>query len=182
LSVLYRTIALVAAAALGTTTAIAAQSTGVSPACKPPLDAERKTITTPHHLLSTSESSGSGGKVERSEAISVNGAMYLLMAGTWRRSPITSKDELDQLNSNLASAKAYSCQYTGDGSSGGVPTSVYTAHTENNGVINDARIWVAKGNGLVMRVDSDLNTGAHDKRHLSLAYDYTNVHAPAGVP
>jgi hypothetical protein len=178
--VCHRTIAAIIAAALSATS-LAAQSP-VSPACKPPLDAERKTIATPHHVVSTSPSSRPGGKAETSEVISTNEAMYLLMAGKWHRSPITSKDQLDQLNSNLASAKVYRCQYVRDESVAGVPTAVYTAHTENNGVINDARIWVGKGNGLVMRVDTDLDTGDRDKGHMSLVYDYTNVHAPAGVP
>lgn len=69
--------------------------------------------------------------------------------------------------------------YMTDRASG--PAAVYTAHTENEGVVGDSRIWVAGGTGLPVRQEEDLDTGLGDKRHMSLRYDYADVHAPAGV-
>jgi hypothetical protein len=40
---------------------------------------------------------------------------------------------------------------------------------------------VAKGSGLILRLEEDLDVGDGDKRHISMRYDYTNVQAPAGV-
>jgi hypothetical protein len=57
---------------------------------------------------------------------------------------------------------------------------VYTAPTEKDGVKGDARVWVAKGSGLILRTEEDDDVGG-TKLHVSTRYDYTNVQAPAGV-
>lgn len=69
----------------------------------------------------------------------------------------------------------------GNESVNGVPAAVYVAHSETEDLKADARTWVATGSGLVLRTEEDLDTGNGDKRHLSLRYEYANVHVPAGV-
>ena len=54
---------------------------------------------------------------------------------------------------NLPTANAFSCAHVGDESVAGTAATVYTPHTENEAVKADARIWVAKGSGLVLRVE-----------------------------
>ena len=150
-------------------------------ACRPLIDAERKTITTPHHVYSTEGSARPGQKARTSEGITAGGVIYIQVSGKWKRSPWTLKQALAQMDTNLTTATAYSCAHVGDESEAGTAAAVYTAHTENEGVKADARIWVAKATGLILRTEEDEDTGAGAKLHMSIRYDYTNVQTPPGL-
>jgi hypothetical protein len=150
-------------------------------ACRPLIEAERKQIMTPHHVYMTQHKSGAAGGETTSESIFAEGVTYIQIRGSWRRSPMTPQMLLGQLERNLKSAKTYSCQRIGNESVGGVSAVVFTAHTENEGVVADTRTWIAGGTGLPVRQEEDLDTGFGDKRHMSLRYEYANVHAPEGV-
>jgi hypothetical protein len=153
----------------------------IPPACRPLIEARRKQLLTPNHSFMTETPLRPGGKATTHESISVGGVMYILYQGQWRRSPLTPQAALEQLQQNLANAKQFSCQHVGDESVAGVPAAVYTAHSEDENVKADARTWVAKGSGLVLRTEEDLDVGGGEKRHISIRYEYTNVRAPAGV-
>lgn len=158
-----------------------AEAQNIPAACQPMIDAQRKVITTPHHVYSTEPPAHPGDKEKTSEVISAGGVTYVLLNGTWRRRPMTTAAALAQMDENLKNTKTFSCQRAGDGFAGGVPAAVYTAHTENEDVKTDVRIWIAKGSGLVLRVDDDVDTGGGSKNHISVRYDYANVTAPAGA-
>ncbi len=158
-----------------------ARAQTIPPACRPLLDAQRKSIMTPHHLYSTDGPAGQSANARADEMISVGGVSYLLYQGKWRRSPITPKEQLDRLQENIANAKALSCKRVGAESIGGVAADVYASHDEHDGTAGDARHWVAKGSRLILRTEEDMDTGYGSKRHISIRYDYANVHAPAGV-
>lgn len=121
-------------------TTTAAQA--IPAACRPLLDAQRKALMTPHHLYSTDGPAGQSAKARADEMISVGGVSYLLYQGKWQRSPITPKEQVDQLQENIG---------------------------------------VAKGSGLILRTEEDLDTGGGGKHHISIRYEYANVRAPAGV-
>ena len=158
-----------------------ANSQQIPVACQPLIDAERKVIVTPHHTYQTEGMPRPDGKAKTGESISTGGVSYLQMKGTWIRSPVTPKAELDRLNQNIARATAYSCAHVGDESVAGTAAAVYTAHTESEGVKADARIWLTKSSGLILHLEEDVDTGGGDKLHMSIRYEYTNVQAPAGV-
>ena len=153
----------------------------ISAACRPLIDAQRKTITTSNHAYSTRSSAGPSQGKRTTEEITVGGAIYVQYGGNWRRSSATPKTMLAQIDTNLATANAFSCTHVGDEAVAGTAAAVYTTHTENEGVKADARIWVAKASGLVLRMEEDQDTGGGDKAHMSIRYDYANVQAPAGV-
>jgi hypothetical protein len=159
-----------------------ARAQHIPAACQPMIDAQRKAITTPHHLYATQVSARPGETPRTSEAISANGVTYFLLNGKWTRSPMTTKAALEQLSKNLSTATVFSCQHVGDESVAGTPAAVYAAHTEIGGVKTDARTWVATGTGLVLRTEDDADTGMGGKQHISIRYDYANVHAPVGTP
>lgn len=169
-------VAVLTGAPLPTTTAAQTIPAG----CRPLVDAERKTVMMPHHLYSTSGPAGQAAEA-RAEMISVGGASYLLYQGKWMRSPVTPKEELDQVQENISNAKAFSCRRVGAESVGGVPADAYASHDEHDGSVGNARIWVARGSGLVLRIEAVIDTGGGDKQHMSGRYEYTNVRAPAGV-
>ncbi len=153
------------------------QAQKIPAACQPVVDAERKGFSTPTHLYSTEN----GGKGRSTETIFVDGATYVMRNGGWRKSPMTPKDLLAQLETNLKTATAFTCQPLPDESVAGGAAAVYRSHMENQGVKSDAQIWISKSSGLVLKQEEDLDDGAGGKRHLSLRYEYTNVQPPAGV-
>jgi hypothetical protein len=150
-------------------------------ACQPLIAAERKVIITPHHVYMTEGSARPGDKGRTIETITAGGVSYVQTGGTWRRSPWTVQQALAQIDTNLTTTTAYSCTHVGDESVAGTPATVYTAHAENEGVKTDTRAWVAKGSGLILRTEEDMDVGGGGKRHMSIRYEYTNVQAPAGV-
>ena len=171
-----RLVALLVAA-----TPVGAAAQSAPAACRPLIEAEKKQIMTAHHVYMTERPLGAAAKEKTSESIFAGGVMYIQIDGAWRRSPMSPRELLEQLERNLSTAKAYSCQQVGHESVGGASATVFTAHTENEGVVGDTRTWIANATGLPVRQDEDLDTGMGDKRHMSLRFDYADVHAPAGV-
>lgn len=142
--------------------------------CQPLVDAAKKQILTPHHAWVTQ-----GGRT--TESISIGGATYIQVHGTWKRSPLGPKEALDQMQENLRTATAYSCRHIGNEAVGGVPAAVYTSHVENQGVKADARTWIAIETGLILRQEEDMGTDdGTGTTHMSIRWEYNNVRAPAG--
>ncbi len=149
-------------------------------ACRPLIDAEEKQIMTPSHVYMTRDAATPGGKAATHETISTGGVLYIFFNGHWMRSPMSAQDLLTQLKQNLATTKVYSCKHVGDESVGGVPAAVYTAHSESDAIVSDTRTWIAKGTGLPLRSEEDVQIpGQSGKEHMSLRYEYSNVRAPA---
>lgn len=148
--------------------------------CKTSLDATLKTAATPHHAYTTTTMPG--GKSQVVEAIMVNDKNYVLVRGRWIASPMSVADLAKQERENIDSATVYTCHPVREETAGGQAATVYQVRTENAGVKSDGQVWVAKGTGLVMRVEEDIDTGdATSKMHASTKYDYSNVKAPPGV-
>lgn len=158
-----------------------ARAQQIPAACRPVIDAGRKTITTAHHVYSTETSARAGQKTRTTEGITVGDVMYIQLNGKWRRSPVTAKQLQAKMDTSLTTVTAYSCTRVGDESEGGTAATVYTTHMETEIIKADARVWVAKGSGLVLRTEEDHDLGYGDKRHESIRYEYTNVRAPAGI-
>jgi hypothetical protein len=142
--------------------------------CQPPLDGQLKLITTPHHTV-TAE----GKPPKMGEAIAVDGANYLKVHDTWRKSPMTVQASLAQEQENIRNATVFNCTRLPDGDVDGTPAAVYKVHSETPDVgSSDAQIWLSKATGLPLRTENDFNsTGTN--RHMSIKYDYANIHAPA---
>jgi hypothetical protein len=149
-------------------------------ACKPVFDAFAKEAVTPHHLFGT-RTTRTGGKPQPMELISAGGQIYLMSDGHWVRSPVTATQMAAQEQDNIRTATVYSCHRLRDEAVGGEAAVVYGTHSENDGSKFDTQVWVAKGSGLVLRTESDLDPGDVDQTHVSTRYEYTNVHPPAGV-
>jgi hypothetical protein len=61
------------------------------------------------------------------------------------------------------------------------PAAVYTSHNESEDLKADARVWVARKAGVVLRREEDMDAGDAGKRYISIRYEYANVHAPTGA-
>jgi hypothetical protein len=158
---------------------VAAGAQQISAACRPLVDAELKSISTPHHMFQT-KSDGRSGQEPMGELIAASGVTYVKSGGKWMRSPIKLREQIDQVNRNIAAAKVYTCQRVGSDVVAGMPATVYTLHTDNDVAKADARAWIGTGNGLLLKMDESVDA-AGMKSHYLIRYEYTNVSAPAGV-
>jgi hypothetical protein len=150
--------------------------------CAPVLDALTKQMNTPYHAYTTMPAAVGGGKVQQSEMIATGGQHYLLVGGTWKKSPMDQAAMVKQEQDNVRNATALSCKRVRDEATGGVPAVVYTMHSENEDTKSDGQVWIAKATGLIVRNEVDMSiggTGGPD--HMATRFEYTNVQVPAGV-
>jgi hypothetical protein len=72
-----------------------------------------------------------------------------------------------------------SCHYVRDESVHGESAAIYSTHSESEHGKSDNQIWASKDRGLILRQETDLDTGrTNGKSHLSVRYEYGNVQAP----
>ena len=157
-------------------TPLVAQAQKDVASCKPVLDASTRQNATPYHLYMSITQVPSDSKPQLGESVSTGGAIYVLADGKWQKSTMTPASMAQQEQENIRNASAYSCKPLREESVSGVAATVYSAHIESNDIKTDSQIWIAKGTGLVLRIDSDLGTS-----HVAQRFEYTNVHPPAGV-
>jgi hypothetical protein len=170
------TIAVLAVFGLGF--AFSARAIAADAACQPMFDSATKIFSVPTHSYSTKTLPG--GKSRVAEAIYINGAIYILMDGKWIHSKATPQDIIQQEQENIRNAKT-SCHHVRDESVNGEAAALYAAESENEGIKSAAQTWISKSKGLPLRTEEDIDTGDKDKQHISIRYEYSNVHPPAGV-
>lgn len=56
---------------------------------------------------------------------------------------------------------------------------LYSTHDITPHGTVDNQVWVSRRRGLILRQETDIDTGNGNKTHMSVRYDYSNVHAPA---
>jgi hypothetical protein len=144
--------------------------------CKPLLDASAKQNATPYHLYMSITQVPSDSKPQLGESINTGGAIYVLFDGKWQKSPMTPAAMAEQEQENIRNASVYSCKPLREESVGGVAATVYSSHVENHDTKTDSQVWIAKSTGLILRIDTDLETS-----HVAQRFEFTNVHPPAGV-
>ena len=151
--------------------------------CKPVYDAVDKLTTVPSHAYQTETNPARpGSDAGGAELISTGGAVYVMMKGKWKKSPMSMADVHKQEEENLKTAKNISCKHLRDESVKGESAVVYSAHTETEDTKADAQMWISKSKGLLLRQEEDVDIGGGDERHMSIRYEYTNVQAPAVSP
>lgn len=155
--------------ALGASRPAAAQQA----ACRPVTDAMLKAATTPHHTISANGSQTTG------ETIMVDNATYVLIKGIWHKSPMTPQEQLQQEQENIKNAKVYTCTPLRSETVNGTAAVAYRVHSETPDVgTSDGTVWVAPSLGLPVKAEEDITTSVGPKMHISIAWDYSNIHAP----
>ena len=145
--------------------------------CQPVFDALTKVATTPSHSYTTS-TGVNGGTPTEAETIYADGQKYIRAHGKWMRIPVTSQDVVEQEKEKEQHGTS-TCQFLGNESVNGDPAMVFAVHREYEGVKEDGKMWVSKGNGLLLRVEEDVNnTGTKVKDHRSARVEYGNVRPP----
>ena len=140
--------------------------------CTQPTAAMMVSAKTPYS--ETIVSSGPGGKMVTSHMVQTATIKYVERNGGWTSLPVSSSDLVDTLNAMLKTAKTI-CKRTGTEQVNGQPTTVYTVHMENHGVITDSTLWIAAQN---RQLKSDMTV---DGKHFSATFDYDHVQPPAGA-
>jgi hypothetical protein len=80
---------------------------------------------------------------------------------------------------NRKNAKNLSCHFVRDEAVNGEGAALYSTHEESEHGKSDNQIWVSKSKGLILRQETDLDTGGvNGKSHSSFRYEYSNVQAP----
>jgi hypothetical protein len=174
----FRKLLSVSAATLFAALCLSAPALAADAACQPGLDAILKMFTVPVHAYTTETLSG--GKSRINESIYFNGVIYVNLNGKWIRSQMTTQDMLKKEQENIRTS-TMTCRYLRDELVNGESAAIYVAHSENEYVKTDAQTWISKARGVPLRTDEDVDTGQGDKQHMSIRYEYGNVHAPAGV-
>ena len=162
------------AASLNSTPAFAAADA----ACQPLFDSTVKVFSTSAHVYNTTALAG--GKSRTGELIYANGVIYVLVDGKWVRSKMTMDAMRKQEQENIRNGNT-TCRHVRDELVNGDLAAMYTMQGENEGVKSQGQVWISKSKGLPLRTEEDVDTGDPDKQHMSIRYEYSNVHAPAGV-
>ena len=159
-------LVLAACGALAASRPAAAQTT----ACKPVTDAMLKVATTPHHTRDGSQ---------KNETIVVDNTSYVLFNGAWHKSPMTPQQQLQQERENIKNVKVYECTPLRTESVNGIAAVAYKVHSETPDVGNsDGIVWIAPSLGLPLKTEEDITESMGPKMHISLTWDYANIHAP----
>jgi hypothetical protein len=156
-----------------------ARAQASSAACKPVLDAHTKEISTPRHSYLTQTDPGKSPTTL--ETISTATKVFMLLDGKWEAGVNHPQDAIAQMQENLRNTKVYECRNLPDASIDGVATIVYFAHSDNESIKTDTKLWVEKSTGLILREEIDMYSDPSVRRHIVERYDYKNVQPPAGV-
>jgi hypothetical protein len=169
-------IVLLAAAAAGQ------PARALDPTCKIVVDSLAKQHGTPTHLYAEqSETSRAGGKPRINEMIYFGDAIYIQEKGQWVRSPLSVQGMRKQQEENLRNAQGMTCRYVRDEAVSGETAAIYQSSATTPAGKSNSTLWVSKRTGLPLRSETDIDPGTQDAVHITMRYDYANVHPPAGV-
>lgn len=147
------------------------------PNCQPVLDANNKTLATPYHSYTIASGALSGGPPMKSEAILIDRTLYMQVNGKWEGTSMTEQDLKDLAQSGTTPSS--SCQHLRDESVNGESAALYSTHSTSERATSDQQVWISKSRGLILRSEIDVVVKPKgSKAHMSISYDYTNVHKP----
>jgi len=144
--------------------------------CQPVFDALTKVVTTPSHSYSTHTSNG---KPTSGEVIYTQGQVLVRVNGKWMKSPEDPKKVLEQEAEDRKHGTA-TCQIGREESVNGQRATVYSLHSKTEVATEAAQVWIAKGTGLPLReeIDMDVGGGGMGNSHVSIRYEYGNIEPP----
>jgi hypothetical protein len=149
---------------------------GDDAACKPVFAATDRLLSVPNHAYMTKNSGAPGGKVTNSEMIFANGTRFVMVQDKWTKVRETVQEARQREEDNKKNAKSYTCRYVGEEAVNGEAALVYTASTETEDGNSNAKLWISKSRGLLLK--QEMNLDSEGKDHWSIRYEYSNVSAP----
>jgi hypothetical protein len=168
--------------------AMVMSSLGAAPAnaedavCKVVFAAMTKLATTPSHTFLTSTTGAQKSTVRLSESVNTGTTRYIQVNGKWMASPLTTKAMLAQEEENRRNSKELHCSYLRDEVIAGESTAVYASHSKSEFGVSDARVWISKRTGLLLKEEIDLSSDdQQDVTHYASRFVYDGIRAPDGV-
>jgi hypothetical protein len=158
---------------------LAVHAQTLSPVCKLVLDAHTKVINTPRHYYLTQTDPGKSPRTL--ENITTSTRAFLLLDGKWGGGENNPQDEISRMQDNLRNTKIYECRKLPDAVIDGAATKVYFAHSDNESIKTDSKLWVENSTGLILREEIDMYSDPSARRHIVERFDYKNVQPPPGV-
>jgi len=132
-------------------------------------------VTTPAHAY-TKETSSRRGATE-TEAIYLDGKVYVLMKGRWTLSPDSALQMVETLRQSRKHA-TLACKVIGEETVGDRTATVYATTRQTGDSKNESKLWIDKVSGLLLKQEEILTAGADNTVHRSTRYEYGNVTAP----
>jgi hypothetical protein len=143
--------------------------------CQPVFDALTKVVTTPSHSYSTYIVQG---RTITGEKIYTQGKAFALVDGKWVKDSDNLEEILAKENEGRAHATA-ACKIVREESVNGRPATLYSLHSKTEHATEEAQLWIAKGLGLLLREEMDIDAGGRaPKSHMSARYEYGNIQPP----
>jgi hypothetical protein len=161
-------------AALGVLLAASAPAAEDDP-CAKVRKALENVFTTPAHVY-TKEASSLRGTTE-TEAIYLDGKAYLLMHGRWTLNPESAVSMADRQRKRRKDA-AMACKLVGEEKVDGRTTTVYLTSRRTSDSQADAKMWIDKASGLLLKQEEEMTAGPDNTVQRSSRYEYGNVRAP----
>ena len=110
------------------------------------------------------------------EMIVIGKTSYMKMGSKWQKMSLPLDSTISDMRSafNKEGMKWFSdVKYTGDDTVDGKPAYVYTYHNKGPGAgvgENDSKVWIAKGDGLPIKIEAIYKTG--NLKSMKIEYDY----------
>jgi hypothetical protein len=117
-----------------------------------------------------------GQPAETRATIVTGGIAYLQVKGVWQSKPFALQAEIDRITRSGKEAKR-NCSKVGAETVDGEPATIYAAHTENQDMADDTRLWVSDRSGLPLKSEIRFKDGAT----VLAAFRYDHIEAPVGV-
>lgn len=175
-----RSCAAVATALLASTLLGAAPANADAADCASANKATLALEQIPNHQYVTSTDADSKGTATAMEIITLTDAKYMGSGGNWTKLSFNSQQAVREEQEKIDKAKQRTCRFLRDESIRGDATAVYSVHDETSGARSDTQIWVAKRNGLPVKLETDIYfNGTQSKTHISDRIELDNVKAPA---
>ena len=147
--------------------------------CKYLADANARIYTIPAHLY---QIDAGAGKTRTSELIYLNDKTYLEIGGKWHVSPMSPAKMAEiRKETEDEEIKTMTCRAVRDEAVNGEAATLYSAHQESPEGKRDSQIWISKSRGVPLKLEMDIDGGAHGKNHRNIRYEYANVQVPASV-
>ena len=143
--------------------------------CQPVFEALTKVVTTASHSYSTYTVQG---RKITGEKIYAQGKAFDLVDGKWVKDSADLKEILAKQNEGRAHATA-TCKIVREESVNGQPATLYSLHGKTGNTVQETQIWIAKGTGLALREEMDVDAGGSaTKSHMSARYEYGTIQPP----
>jgi hypothetical protein len=120
-----------------------------------------------------------GKPPEQIEMVFKDDKAYTQMHGAWQTIPFSAQQQIDSINASREHSEktSHTCEKLTGQTVNGEASSLYVVHTNANGKISDARVWISDTSGLPLKSEIHLDGGTT----ITDEFRYGDIQAPPGV-